>query len=123
VEKKTYGIILVGILIVFAVYWFLLREPDVSNQRERARDVIQSLDSAGAEQRNAESHLVNVGRGIDESLGRVDDVAERIDGAAEGIADVQKRSRECARVVEDSERRIGESQRIIQRVRARAGQN
>ena len=121
-EKKSYLIIIVGIVIAFAFYWFLLREP-VSNQRERTNAVTESLERTGAEQRNAQEHIERIGRGIDESIGRVDDVAEGISGASEGITDVQERNRECARIAADSERRIAESQRIIQSIRERARQN
>lgn len=121
-DKKGYLIIIVGVVVAFAFYWFLLREP-VPNQRERVNAVTESLERTGAEQRNAESHLVNVGRGIDASLGRADEIERGIGEAESRIANVQSRDGECAAILADSERRIAESQRILQSIRARAGQN
>ena len=110
-------------MFILAVGWYLLREPDVSNQRERASDVRESLDRVGAEQRNAESNIERIERGLDDSLGRADEIAERIGEAAERIADSEKRNAECAGILEDSERRISESRAILQAVRERARQD
>ena len=110
-------------MLVLAVCWWLLREPDVSDQRERASDVGTALERAGAEQRNAEIHIVNVGRGIDASLGRVDAIASGIDEAESRIDAVQSRGGECAGILADSERRIEESRAILQGIRERARQD
>ena len=107
-------------IFIVAVCWYLLREPDVSNQRERANDVVQSLDSAGAEQRNAQKHIERIGQRIDDSIGYVENIERGIDEAQSRIADVQERSGKCAELLEDSERRIAESERIIHEVRSRA---
>ena len=112
-----------GALFVLAVCWFLLGEPDVHDQRERADDVRTELGNAGSAQRDAQRHIDDAGRGIDRSLESADAVAGRIDEAAERIADVQEQSDAIAGILEDSERRIEESKRIIQAVRVRAGQN
>ena len=124
-ENKTFKYIaFVGVFIfICAVCWYLLREPDVSNQRDRASDVRDELANTGAAQRDAESHIVNAGGRIDRSLESADAIAGRIDEAAERIADSAERNAECAELVADSERRIEESKRIIQAVRSRAGQD
>ena len=115
--------IVVAVLVIAFGCWYLLREPDVHDQRDRADDVRESLRNVGAEQRNAQSNIERIGRGIDESLRRADSVAEGIGDASERIADVQERSRECEEIVADSERRIAESKSIIQAVRSREGQD
>lgn len=110
-------------VLVLAVCWWLLSDPDVSNQRERASDVGNELVNAGNAQRDAESHLVNAGRRIDRSLESADEIAGRIDEATERIESVQERSGPVAGILEDSERRIEESKRILQAIRSRAGQD
>ena len=117
-----YGFLAVGFVLVLAICWWLLSEPDVSNQRERANDVGESLGRIGNEQRNAESHIERVGRGIDDSLGRTDEIERGIDEAENRIESVQSRGGECATILADSERRIEESKRILQSVRERARQ-
>ena len=110
----------IGVFIfILAVCWYLLREPDVSDQRDRANDVRDELSNTGTAQRDAESHLVNAGQRVDRSLELADEIAGGIDEAAERIADSEKRNAECAGILEDSERRIEESKRIIQSVRER----
>ena len=114
----------IGVFIfIFAVCWFLLSEPDVSNQRERADDVRSALDRAGSEQRNVEGNLERIGRGLDDSIRKADGIAERIGDAESAITASQERRGECEPILADSERRIEESKRIIQAVRARAGQD
>lgn len=117
-----YIAICVGVLLVVGLCWYLLREQDVHDQRERADDVRTELSNTGAAQRDAEKHIIDAGERIDGSIKLADEVAGRIDEAAERIADSEERNAECASIVEDSERRIGESQRIIQSIRKRAGQ-
>ena len=123
--EKTFRIIGIVCACLFVAWlaWYLLSESDVHDQRERANDVVQSLDSAGAEQRNAESNLDRIERGLDDSIGRADEIAERISDAENAITASQERRGECAEIVTDSERRIEESRAILQRVRSRAGQN
>lgn len=124
-ENKLFkGLAYCGVFVfVFAVCWYLLREPDVSDQRDAAARVAESLGRAGSEQRNAERNLVNVGRGIDSGIERADEIERGIDEAESRIADVQSRGGECAEILADSERRIEESRAILQSVRSRAGQN
>lgn len=126
-EEKSkaffYGAIVAFVLFVIAVCWWLLREPDVSNQRDRANDVRDELSNAGNAQRDVESHLVNAGGRIDRSVELADEIAGGISEATERIADSAERNAECAGILEDSERRIEESKRIIQAVRSRAGQD
>ena len=123
-NKLVKGLCYLGVFIfVLAVCWFLLREPDVHDQRERANDVRTELGNAGNAQQDAQSHLDNAGQRIDRSLELADEIAGRIDEAEERIADSTARNAECAGLVADSERRIEESKRIIQGIRERAGQN
>lgn len=124
-KKSTFYYILigVGVLLVFAVCWYLLREPDVHDQRERADDVRNELINTGNAQRDAQSHIDNARRGIDRSIESVDKIAGGIDEATERINDSAERNAECAELVTDSERRIEESKRILQSIRERARQN
>ena len=123
-DKKAgfYVWVVIVLLFIVGLCWYLLREPGVRNQRERADDVRTELSNTGAAQRDAEKHIIDAGERIDGSIKLADEVAGRIDEAAERIADSEERNAECASIVEDSERRIGESQRIIQSIRKRAGQ-
>jgi len=126
VDKKGtfyYIAIIVGVLLVCAVCWYLLREPNIHNQRERANDVRNELANTGNAQRDAQGHIDNAGRGIDRSIESVDEIAGRIGEATERIADSAERNAECAEIVTDSERRIEESRVILQGIRSRAGQN
>lgn len=120
-ENKTFKYIaFVGVFVfICAVAWYLLREPDVHDQRERASDVRNELGNAGDAQRDAESHIVNAGQRIDRSLESADAIAGRIDEATERIADSAERNAECAGILKDSERRIEESKSILQTVRER----
>ena len=122
--EKTFRIIGIVCACLFVAWlaWYLLREPDVHDQRDRAEDVRESLGRVGKEQRNAESNLERIERGLDDSIGRVDEIAERISDAENAITASQERRGECESIVADSERRIEESKRILQAVRERAGQ-
>ena len=124
-KKNTLYYAFIGGIVVFVlgVCWFLLREPDVHDQRERARDVTESLERAGAEQRNAQSDIERVGRELDSGIGRIDEIASGIDDAENSIRESKERRAECAGILEDSESRIRESSRILQTIRERAGQN
>ena len=124
-ENKTIKYLAyIGVFVfILAVCWYLLTEPDVHDQRDRADDVRESLDRDGAEQRNAESNIERIERGLDDSLGRADEIAERISDAENAITASQERRGECEKLLADSERRISESRAIIQTVRARKGQD
>jgi len=123
--EKTLRIvgIVCACLFVGWLLWYLLCEPDVSNQRDRADDVRAELGNVGNAQRDAEKHLDSAGQRIDRSLESVDEIARGIDEATGRIEDSTERNAECAELVADSERRIEESKRIIQSIRNRAGQD
>ena len=123
--EKTFRIIGIVCAVVFVgwLLWYLLCEPDVHDQRERANNVTESLDRVGSEQRNAESDIERIERGLDDSIGRADEIAERISDAESAITASQERRGECEKLIEDSERRITESKSILQAVRSRAGQD
>ena len=120
--EKTFRIIGIVCACVFVGWlaWYLFSEPDVHNQRERADDVGAALGNTGAAQRDVERDLERIGRGIDGSIKRIDEIAGGIDEAESRIDAVQERRGECAEILADSERRIEESQRILQSVRSRA---
>lgn len=118
-----YGFIAVGFVLVLAVCWWLLSDPNISNQRERANDAGAALERVGSEQRDAERDIERIGRGIDDSFGRADEIERGIDEAESRIGTVQDRGGECAGILDDCERRIEESKRIIQSIRERAGQD
>ena len=114
----------IGIFVcICAVCWYLLREPNVHDQRDRADDVRNELSNIGTAQRDAQSHIVNAGGRIDRSIESTDAITERIGEAESRIADSAERNAECAGILEDSERRIEESKRILQGIRERARQN
>ena len=108
------------IVLSVSVGWYLLREQDIHDQRERAGDVREELGNSGDAQRDAAKHIDDAGRRIERSVDAVDAIAGRIDESADRIESVQERSGYVAGILEDSERRIEESQRIIQSVRSRA---
>lgn len=121
-ENKTFKYIaFVGVLVfILAVVWYLLREPNVSNQRDRTNDVRTELGNVGNAQRDAENHIDNAGQRIDRSVELADEIAGRIDEAESRIEDSAKRNAECAGIIADSERRIEESRAILQGIRERA---
>ena len=114
---------IVAVVFLVCVGWYLLCERDVHDQRERANDVRESLERAGNEQRNVESNLDRLERGLDDSIGRVDEVSSRINDAKSAITASQERRGECESLIEDSERRTSESRAILQGIRERARQN
>ena len=122
---KTFRIIGIVCAVVFVgwLLWYLLSEPDVHDQRDRANDVRNELANTGNAQRDAQSHIDNAGQRIDRSIESVDEIARGIDEAESRIEDSAERNEECTRLVEDSERRIEESKRILQAVRTRKGQD
>ena len=124
-KKGTFYYIIIGICVLFVcgLCWYLLTEPAVHDQRERAADVGTELVNAGNAQRDAEKHLDDAGRRIDRSAELADEITRGIGEATERIADSAERNEECAELVADSQRRIEESRRIIQSIRERAGQD
>ena len=118
-----YIAIVVGVLLICAVCWYLLREPNVHDQRSRAHDVRESFERIDNEQRNAENDIDRAGRRIDSSVKSLDEITERIIDAENAITASKERRGECAEIVSDSERRIEESRAILQGIRSRAGQN
>ena len=118
-----YIAIIVGVLLVCAVCWYLLREPDVHDQRERASDVRNELSNTGNAQRDAQGHIDIAGQRIDRGIESVDEIAGGISEAESRIEDSAARNAECAELVADSERRIAESKSIIQGIRERARQD
>lgn len=122
-KKAFYALVAFGLVLVLAVCWWLLREPDVHDQRERASDVGAELVNAGDAQRDAEKHIDSARQRIDRGIESVDEIAGRIDEASGRIESVQERSESIAGILGDSERRIAESKRILQSIRARARQD
>ena len=118
-----YIAIIVGVLLVCAVCWYLLREPNVHDQRSRANDVRESFERIDSEQRNAENDIDRAGRRIDAGVKSIDEISERISDVENAITASQERRGECAEIVTDSERRIEESRAILQGIRSRAGQD
>ena len=123
--EKTFRIIGIICAVVFVgwLLWYLLSEPDVHDQRERANDVRNELSNTGNAQRDAEKHIDNAGQRIDRSLESADEIARGIDEATERIESVQERSESVAGILEDSESRIAESKSILQGIRARKRQD
>lgn len=123
--EKTLRIIgiVCACLFVGWLAWYLLSEPDVHDQRERANDVRNELSNTGNAQRDAQGHIDNAGQRIDRGVELADEIAGRIDEATERITDSTERNEECAELVADSERRIAESKSIIQGIRERARQD
>ena len=124
-ENKTIKYLAyIGVFVfILAVCWYLLREPYVHDQRERASDIRNELSNTGNAQRDAQGHIDNAGRGIDRSINAVDEIAGGLGEAESRIAESEKRNAECAEIVSDSERRIEESRAILQGIRSRARQN
>ena len=109
----------VGGLVVFvlAVCWFLLREPDVSDQRDAARNVEQSLDRAGEEQRRAAESAGRIRDGLDRSVVVIERIEERTGNAADAIDRAAGGNEAARRIIEDSQRRVTECQGIISEIR------
>ena len=123
-NKFLKGACYLGVFVfIVAVCWYLLFEPDVHDQRDRADDVRNELSNTGNAQRDAEKHLDDAGQRIDRSVELADEIAGRIDEATERINDSAERNAECAGILADSERRIEESKRILQGIRERARQD
>ena len=117
-----YGSIVAGVLLVLALCWFMLGGcgADVHDHGGGAGDAGTALERVGNEQQHIENNLERIGRGVDASIERADEIADGIDEAESRVEAVQSRSGECAGIIRDSERRITESIRILQSVRSRA---
>ena len=122
-KNKIYqcAFFIIGIALVLAVCWWLLT--DVHDHGGRTDSITKSLDRIGNEQRNTKEHLERIERGLDDSIGRADEIAERISDAESAITASQERRGECEKLISDSESRVSESKRIIQAVRERARQD
>lgn len=116
-EKIKYYLAAAGVALAVAVGWFLLREPDVSNQRDAAGDVAGALERTGAEQQRAAESAERVRDGLDRSVVILERIEEGTGNAADAVGRAASGNEAALRIVEDSERRIEESQRILQSVR------
>jgi len=125
VENKVmrYSFLAAGIVLVLAVCWYLLREPDVHNQRDAARSVTESLDRVGSEQQRAAESARRIDAGLDRSITIIERVEERTGNAAGAVDRAASGNEAARRIVEDSQRRITECEGIIQEIRSGAGQN
>ena len=112
-----YAFIFGVIVFILGVCWFLLREPDVSDQRDAARNVEQSLDRAGEEQRRAAESAGRIRDGLDGGIKIIERVEERADNAAGAINRAASGNAEARRIIEDSQRRVTECQGIISEIR------
>lgn len=122
-KKVYYALVAGGVLLVLAVCWFLLREPDVHDQRDAARDVEQSLDRAGAEQQRAVESAERIQSGLERSVVVIERIEERTGNAESAVGRAASGNEAARRIVEDSQRRVAECAGIIQEIRAGAGQN
>ena len=121
-ENKTFKYIAyVGVFVfICAVAWYLLREPDVHDQRDAARDVTESLGRAGSEQQRAIESAERIQSGLERSVVVIERIEERT-GNAESAVDRAASGNEAARrIVKDSQQRVAECQGIIQEIRAGA---
>ena len=118
-----YGFLAAGLVFVLAVCWWLLSEPDVRDQQERAADVRGALDRAGSEQQRAAESAGRIDAGLERSITIIERVEERTGNASDAVDRAASGNEKLVRIVEDSQRRVEASQRIIQGIRARAGQN
>ena len=137
-KDKTYlryGAYALCVALLVGILWLLFR--DIRADSGSDVDVIEQLDSAAAEQREAEKSLDRIDRGLDDSgrtvdraetaIGGAQESADRIAESADSIAAAvdqsAERNGECQDILADSERRIAESQRIIQSVQAGTGES
>ena len=118
-----YGVLAAGLVFVLAVCWWLLSEPDVRDQRERAADVGAALERVGGEQQRAAESAQRLDAGLERSITIIERVEERTGNASDAVDRAASGNEGLVRIVEDSQRRVEASQRIIQGVRAREGQN
>lgn len=130
-----YGAYALCIALVAGVLWLLFR--DIRADSGSDVDVTEQLDSASAEQREAEKSIDRIDRGIDDSSRTVDAAETAINGAQESadritesagnienaIDRAEERNSECEDILADSEQRIAESQRILQEVPETAGKD
>ena len=116
-EKTKYYITAAAVVLAVCAGWFMLREPDIHNQRDAADGVRSALERAGSEQRRADDALRRIGDGIDRSDAAAERIEESNRRAENAVTGAQERIRRGAAIAQDSERRIKESQRILQSVR------
>lgn len=121
-----------GVVISFAIGWFLFRA--IRSDGKRADDARSQLDAAGEGQRAAQDAVREISSGLADSADTVQGLADadrdaqetarRIADAGTGIASavdaVQSAGVESRQLVDDSEQRIAESERIIRGIRERA---
>lgn len=119
-EKTKYYLVAIVVALALTVGWFLLREPDVSSQRDAADGVRESLERAGSEQRRVDDALERIESGVDRSDAAAQRIEETNSRAESAVAGAQERIAESEAIAKDSERRIKESQRILQAVRSGA---
>lgn len=124
-REKTYRIIaiIVAVLVVGFGLWYLLTEPNVHDQRDRARDVTESLDRVGTEQQRAIESTERIQSGLEQSVVVIERIEERTGNAESAVSRVADGNEAAIRIVEDSQRRVAECESIIQGIRSRAGQN
>lgn len=119
VRYLAYGLFLIALC---GVCWLVFGGDDVHDNGGGTSDVGTALERARDEQRNAESHIVNVGRELDSSVGRIGTIEKRVDDAESAVRESQERSGECASIVADSESRLADCKRILESVRGRASE-
>jgi len=112
-----------GFVFVLAVCWYLLAEPDVRDQRDRADDVTGALERAGSEQQRAIESAERIQSGLERSVVVIERIEERTGNAADAVDRVADGNEAARRIVEDSQRRVAECAGILQSVRERARQN
>ncbi len=123
-NKLVRGIVIViVVLLLGAGAWYLLREPDISNQRGRADDVRDALGSVGEQQQRAAESAGRIESGLERSVESTERIEERVIYIESAVDHAAAGNEELIRIVADSQQRVGESQRIIQGIRNRAGQN
>ena len=119
----SYGFLAAGLVFVLAVCWWLLSEPDVRDQRERAADVGAALERVGGEQQRAAESAQRLDAGLERSITIIERVEERTGNASDAVDRAASGNEKLVRIVEDSQRRVEASQQILQGIRARARQN
>ena len=124
-DKKNmyYVSIGVGLLAVFGLCWFLLREPDVHDQRNAADDVRGALERADGEQQRAIETAQRIDAGLERSITIIERVEERTGNASDAVDRAASGNEALVRIVEDSQRRVEACERILQEIRAGARSN
>lgn len=121
-ENKTIKYLAyIGVFVfILALCWYMLREPDVHDQRDAARDVTESLDRAGSEQQRAIESTERIQSGLERSVVVIERIEERTGNAESAVDRAASGNEEARRIVEDSQRRVAECEGIIQEIRAGA---